>query len=99
MYANFPANTLVPRDVVFRQPRVGRFAGTRHSWTAPCYILSSEFADVHPDDEDPMPMNGNPHPLPGQLIADNNNFVMPEYPEMWFLLSSILSRERECKEQ
>jgi hypothetical protein len=49
---------------------------------APCFILTSEFADVHPEDEDPMPLNGNPHPLPGQLVPDDNMFVQPEYPEI-----------------
>ena len=33
-------------------------------------------------DEDPMPMNGNPHPLPEQLLPNNNMFVVPQYPEL-----------------
>ena len=80
VYATFPAPALVPRDVVFRQPRVARYAGVRHSWTAPCYILSMEAADTHPADEDPMPMNGNPHPMPGHLNPDLHMHVPPEYP-------------------
>ena len=80
VYATFPGPTLVPRDVVFRQPGVGRFSGVRHSWTAPCYILSMEPAELHPADEDPMPLNGNPHPLPGHLHQDKNMQVLPEYP-------------------
>ncbi|KAM0827957.1 hypothetical protein ACQ4PT_067858 [Festuca glaucescens] len=29
-----------------------------------------------------MPLNGNPHPLPGQLLPNLNNFVIPQYPEI-----------------
>jgi hypothetical protein len=82
VYATFPSPALVPRDVVFRQPEVGRHCGIRHSWTAPCFVLSGDFADVHPPDEDPMPLNGNPHPLPGQLVQEDYLFVLPEYPQL-----------------
>ncbi|KAM0844984.1 hypothetical protein ACQ4PT_056693 [Festuca glaucescens] len=82
VYATFPSPAQVPRDVVFRQPKVARFSGLRHPWTAPVYILSVEHAGVHPADEDPMPLVGNPHPLPGNLQPDNLNFVQPEYPEV-----------------
>jgi hypothetical protein len=82
VYVTYPAPSLVPHDVVFRQPFIGRHSGIRHSWTAPCFILSSEFADVHPTNEDPMSLNGNPHPLPGQLIPDDLAFAQPEYPEI-----------------
>ncbi|KAM0851404.1 hypothetical protein ACQ4PT_052427 [Festuca glaucescens] len=58
----------------------GRFTGIRRSWTAPIYVLTSEFADVIPANEDPMPVDGNPHLLPGALVPDNNMFVLPEYP-------------------
>jgi hypothetical protein len=70
----------VPRDVVF-----GKFAtvgGVKESWTAPVFILSAEFADVLPADEDPMPPDGNPHPLPGNLQHDHNLFVNPQFPEI-----------------
>src|SRR4051812_40789480 len=33
-----------------------------------------------PQEEDPMPLDGNPHPLPGQLQQDNLKFVLPQYP-------------------
>ncbi|KAM0852655.1 hypothetical protein ACQ4PT_051620 [Festuca glaucescens] len=82
VYATFPSPSQVPRDVVFRQPKVARFAGLRHSWTAPVYILSAEMADVHPADEDPMPLDGNPHPLPGNLQPNNVNVALPEFPEV-----------------
>jgi hypothetical protein len=82
VYVTYSSAKLVPRDVVFRQPLVGRFTGIRRSWTAPVYVLTSEFADVIPANEDPMPANANAHPLPGHLIPDNNPFVLPEYPAM-----------------
>jgi hypothetical protein len=82
VYATFPAPSLVPRDVVFIQPKVGRYSGTRESWIAPIFILTIDFADVHPKDEDPMPFNGNPHPLPGQLVNEDHLFVLPEYPKI-----------------
>jgi hypothetical protein len=42
----------------------------------------SEFADVLPADEDQMPPDGNPHPLPGHILQNLNMFVMPQYPEI-----------------
>ncbi|KAM0912018.1 hypothetical protein ACQ4PT_013079 [Festuca glaucescens] len=33
-------------------------------------------------DEDPMPLDGNPHPLPGNLLPPDNMFVLPQYPEL-----------------
>jgi len=35
-----------------------------------------------PQDEDPMPIDGNPHPLPGHLIHDDNIFALPPYPAL-----------------
>ena len=64
-YVSFPAPSLVPRDVVYRE--YNDFDATKVSWTTPVYVLSMDFADILPADEDPMPLNGNPHPLPGQL--------------------------------
>ena len=58
------------------------FGGARISWTGPVYILSAYFEDVLPADEDPMPFNGNPHPLPGNMQFDNHNWVMPEFPKL-----------------
>jgi hypothetical protein len=73
VYATYSSVQLVPRDVVFRQPLVGRF-------TAHVYIRNSEFADVIPANEGPMHIDGNPHPLRGGFVPDNNMFVLPEYP-------------------
>ncbi|KAK1607904.1 hypothetical protein QYE76_031577 [Lolium multiflorum] len=48
----------------------------------PFFILTAEFADALPHDEDQMPLNGNPHPLPGQMMPNLNNFVNPQFPEI-----------------
>lgn len=78
LFFSCPAH--VPRDIVYRE--YADFGPTRVSWTAPVYVLSAEFADILPADEDQMPFNGNPHPLPGHLFFDNVNVVMPEFPEL-----------------
>jgi hypothetical protein len=77
VYATYSSVQLVPRDVVFRQPLVGRFTSIRRSWNV--YILTSKFADVFPVNEDPMHIDGNPHPLRGGFVPDINMFVLPEY--------------------
>uniref|UniRef100_A0ACD5Y5U5 Uncharacterized protein n=1 Tax=Avena sativa TaxID=4498 RepID=A0ACD5Y5U5_AVESA len=80
VYAYFPSPQLVPRDVVF-----GKFAtvgGAKETWTAAVFILSAEFSDALPTDEDQMPLDGNPHPMPGQLQHHLNLFVQPQYPEV-----------------
>ncbi|KAM0854125.1 hypothetical protein ACQ4PT_050627 [Festuca glaucescens] len=79
-YVSFPSEARVPRDVVFS--RFANVGGVKESWTVVCYILTAEFADAIPHDEDQMPINGNPHPLPGQLMPNINNFVLPQFPEL-----------------
>ena len=71
---------MVPRSVTYRE--FADFGGVRISWSAPVYILSADFANILPADEDPMPFNGNPHPLPGNMQFNNHNWVMPEFPEL-----------------
>jgi hypothetical protein len=78
VYVTYSSIQLVHHDVVFRHPLVGRFTGIRRSWVDPVYVLSSEFADVIPANEDPMPVDGNPHPLPGGLVPDNNMYMLLE---------------------
>ena len=52
------------------------------SWSAGCYILSGEFSGAMiPADEDPMPLNGNPHPLPGAEVPQPF-WAMPPYPAL-----------------
>ena len=53
--------------------------GAQVSWTAACYVLGADFADQMPNDEEPIPLDGNPHPLPGNLVNDNLIFVLPPY--------------------
>ncbi|KAM0824264.1 hypothetical protein ACQ4PT_070311 [Festuca glaucescens] len=80
VYASFTSPQLVPRDVVF-----GKFAsvgGVKESLTATVYILTADFADALPADEDQMPPDGNPHPFPGELQQNNNVFVNPQFPEI-----------------
>jgi hypothetical protein len=86
--ASYPSAATVPRDVVFG--RYANLGAARESWTAPCYILNGVFADIVAPDEDPMPFDGNPHPLPGQLLPNNNLFVLPHYPKLgWHVDSNV----------
>ena len=80
VFASFPSPALVPRDVVFS--RYGDLGAVRESWTAACYILTADFAEIMPADEDPMPFDGNPHPMPGGLVQQDNMFVLPPFPEL-----------------
>jgi hypothetical protein len=80
VYASFSSPTLVPRDVVFGH--YANLGAVKQSWTAPCYILTADFADILPADEDQMPANGNPHPMPGHLHPDDNNFAIPQFLEL-----------------
>ncbi|KAK1649168.1 hypothetical protein QYE76_066973 [Lolium multiflorum] len=79
-YVAFQSEAKVPRDIVFT--KYASVGGVKESWTASCFILTAEFADELPHDEDQMPLNGNPHPMPGLLQPDLNNFVNPQFPEI-----------------
>jgi hypothetical protein len=76
----FPSEAQVRRDIVFS--KFASVGGVKESWTAACFILTAEFADELPHDEDQMPLNGNPHPMPGLLQPNLNNFVNPQFPEI-----------------
>src|SRR4051812_31333945 len=81
VHASYPDNALVPRDVVFRE--FSPWGGTVVSWTAAIYILTSNFAEAAlPADEDPMPSNGNPHPMPGHFPPNLPAWGAPPYPVM-----------------
>lgn len=54
------------------------------SWTASCHILTAAFAEPRPppQDEDMMPIDGNPHPMPGQLQPNEQFWALPPYPAL-----------------
>jgi hypothetical protein len=95
VYASFPSSALAPRDIVFGH--YSNLGAIRESWTTPCYILSADFAEVLPAD-DTMPLDGNPHPLPGQMLHNLGNFVLPAYPELGWNDASFMQHERQPEE-
>lgn len=80
MYASFSNNQLVPQDVVFRQ--FANVGGAVVSWTVACYILTTAFAEQLRADEDMMPLDGNPHPMPGELQQPENFWALRPYPAL-----------------
>lgn len=43
----------------------GLVAAAGQSWFAPVFVLNSQHNDQMPADEDPVPEDGIPHPMPG----------------------------------
>ncbi|KAI4994154.1 hypothetical protein ZWY2020_029202 [Hordeum vulgare] len=80
VFASFPDDRLVPRSINFSE--YASWGGAKVSWSAPVYILGAAAAEILPNDEDPMPLNGNPHPLPGHLVHENLQFPLPPYPAL-----------------
>ncbi|KAE8814991.1 hypothetical protein D1007_07705 [Hordeum vulgare] len=80
VFAVFPDDRLVPRSINFSE--YAAWGGAKVSWSAPVYILGAAAMEILPNDEDPMPLNGNPHPLPGHLVHDNLQFALPPYPAL-----------------
>ncbi|KAM0885808.1 hypothetical protein ACQ4PT_030071 [Festuca glaucescens] len=78
--ASFDSPALVPRDIVFGN--YSTVGGIKETWTAPVYIFGANFAEQLPADEDQMPLDGNPHHLPGNLMPHDNLFVLSQYPEL-----------------
>lgn len=63
----------VPHSVVIS--RGTTMGGNGRSWSVPTYILGGHFPDGFPGDEDPIPADGNPHPMHGVPLAGNpDNF-------------------------
>ncbi|CAN6171614.1 unnamed protein product [Urochloa humidicola] len=61
----------VPRSVVVSQGSVN--GGFGRSWSVPVYILDGHFPDAFPGNEDPVPEDGNPHPVHGPVHNVNIN--------------------------
>lgn len=38
-----------------------------------------------PADEDQMPLDGNPHPIPGNMVVNNNMMVLLQFPELGWI--------------
>jgi hypothetical protein len=87
IYITFDSPASVPRDIVF-----GNYANIgdlKDTWTAPCYVMGADFADALPTDEDQMPPDGNPHPLPGNLVAPDNMVVLPPFPQLGWNIAPL----------
>ncbi|TVT99299.1 hypothetical protein EJB05_55348, partial [Eragrostis curvula] len=59
----------IPRSLIVSE--VANIGGQGRSWTVPVYILSSRFTDNMMGDEEPLPLDGNPHPVNGPIIPGN----------------------------
>jgi hypothetical protein len=62
--------TKIPRSIIVCCSAV--VGGAGQSWTVPVFVLNSVNNEVLPVDEDPLPHNGNPHPMPGQQNEDHH---------------------------
>jgi hypothetical protein len=51
-------------------------AGAGRSWTIPVFILNGNFPDGFPQDADPVPVDGNPHPANGPINAAHPDVVL-----------------------
>ena len=52
----------IPQSLIFSTGSM--LGGNGYSWSVPVYILNGQFPDDFPQNEDPVPMDGIPHPLP-----------------------------------
>lgn len=59
----------VPRNVVVSHGTT--LGGSDRSWSVPVYMLNGQFPDGFPADEDPVPFDGNPHPVNGDVLHAN----------------------------
>lgn len=66
----------IPRSIVVS--RGSQLGGNGESWTAPVYIIGGQFPDDFPGGEDPVPADGNPHPLHDHVLHVN-----PDVPQHW----------------
>ena len=56
-------NKHVPRSLVISQGTL--LGGMGRSWLVPVFILNGHFPDGFPQNEEPVPFDGNPHPING----------------------------------
>jgi hypothetical protein len=49
--------------------------GAGRSWIIPVFILNGNFPDGFPQDEDPVSVDGNPHPADGPINASHPDVV------------------------
>ncbi|CAO1939557.1 unnamed protein product [Urochloa humidicola] len=63
----------VPRTVVVSQGTV--LGGNGRSWSVPVFILGGHFPDAFPPEEEPVPVDGNPHPWNGNVQEGNPNII------------------------
>ncbi|CAN6248342.1 unnamed protein product [Urochloa humidicola] len=66
----------IPRSMVVSQGAT--IGGNGRSWSASVFIIGGQFPDVFPADEDPVPVDGNPHPGHG-FVAHVN----PQINQQW----------------
>jgi hypothetical protein len=45
--------------------------GAGRSWMVPVFLLNGNFPDGFPQDEDSVPVDGNPHPVNGDVQPGN----------------------------
>jgi hypothetical protein len=60
----------IPRSIVISER--GTVADGGHSWTVLVFVLDSNPNDVLLGDEDPIPPNGNPHPVVNQQMDEDH---------------------------
>lgn len=66
----------IPHSIVIS--RGTQIRGNGHSWTASVYIIGGHFPNAFPAEEDPVPMDGNPHSL-----HDHIHHANPDVPQNW----------------
>jgi hypothetical protein len=59
----------VPHSVVVSHG--SQLGVTGRSWSVTVFMLNGHFHDDFPQDEDPVPMDGNPHPAHGEVLHVN----------------------------
>jgi hypothetical protein len=93
IHATFDSPALVPRDIV--SGNYSALVGIKETWISPVYILGANFAEQLYADEDQMPLDGNPHPLPGNLMPHDDFFVLPQYPELGWNNAPLQGQEQQ----